>query len=149
MQFSCINRKCGYYCSIRARYMQLSGYATLNRQYQSVTWVGSSKWIRCCVWKYLLVKNFPQTSSREISSLLKVRPGIRPRFFIQNIEAKLPEKNIPSTDANATMRSPKVAVLLPIHWRAQSAFFLTQGRVSTALNKKSLEKYSFYTNLFL
>lgn len=55
------------------------------------------------------------TSSLEMSSLLKVKPGMRPLFFIQKIEAKLPEKKIPSTAANATMRSPNVAVLLAIH----------------------------------
>lgn len=79
-----------------------------------------------------------QTSSLEISSLLKVNPGMRPRFFSQKIEAKLPEKKMPSTAAKATMRSPKVADLLAIHCRAQSAFFFTQGRVSMALNRKSL-----------
>ncbi|VVD02492.1 unnamed protein product [Leptidea sinapis] len=42
------------------------------------------------------------------SSLLNVSPGMRPRFFSQNIEAKLPEKNIPSTAANATILSPKL-----------------------------------------
>ena len=31
----------------------------------------------------------------EMSSLLKVSPGIRPRFFNQKIEAKEPEKKIP------------------------------------------------------
>lgn len=78
------------------------------------------------------------TSSRDINSLLNVKPGISPRFLSQNIEAKLPEKNIPSTAAKAIIRSPNVADLLPIHCKAQSAFFLTQGSVSTALNKNSL-----------
>ena len=45
-----------------------------------------------------------------MSSLLKVRPGIRPRFLSQNIAAKLPEKKIPSTAAKATTRSPNVAL---------------------------------------
>ena len=45
------------------------------------------------------------TSSLEISSLLKVSPGITPLFFSQNIDANEPEKNIPSTDANAMTRS--------------------------------------------
>lgn len=63
---------------------------------------------------------------------------MRPRFFSQKIEAKLPEKKMPSTAAKAIMRSPNVAVLLAIHCRAQSAFFFTQGRVSIALNRKSL-----------
>lgn len=78
------------------------------------------------------------TSSLEISSLLKVRPGMSPLFFNQKILAKLPEKKIPSTAAKATILSPKVAVLLAIHSRAQSAFFLIQGRVSIALKRKSL-----------
>jgi hypothetical protein len=50
------------------------------------------------------------TSSLDMSSLLKVRPGISPRFFNQKIAAKLPEKKIPSTAANATTLSPNVAV---------------------------------------
>lgn len=37
------------------------------------------------------------TSSLEISSLLCVNPGMRPRFLSQNIAAKLPEKKIPET----------------------------------------------------
>lgn len=94
--------------------------------------------------EYVLI----QTSSLEISSLLKVNPGISPLFLSQNIDAKLPEKNMPSTAAKATIRSPKVAVLLAIHCIAQSAFFFTQGNVSIALNKKSLHQreliYSFY-----
>lgn len=77
-----------------------------------------------------------------MSSLLKVSPGMRPLFLSQNMEAKLPEKKIPSTAAKATMRSPKVAVRLPIHCSAQSAFFFTHGRVSIALNKKSLERHN-------
>lgn len=36
--------------------------------------------------------------------------------------------------------TPKVDSLSSIHFRAQSAFFLTQGIVSIALNKKSLQK---------
>lgn len=46
------------------------------------------------------------TSSLLISSLEKVRPGIRPLFFSQKMAAKEPEKKIPSTAANATTRSP-------------------------------------------
>ena len=49
----------------------------------------------------------------EMSSLLKVSPGIKPRFFNQKIEAKEPEKNIPcfqtidlsSREEKATMTS--------------------------------------------
>lgn len=46
------------------------------------------------------------TSSRLINSLEKVNPGIKLLFFNQKMEQKLPEKNIPSTAANATRRSP-------------------------------------------
>ena len=48
-----------------------------------------------------------RTSSREMSSLEKVRPGMRPRFFSQKIAQKEPEKKMPSTTANATRRSAK------------------------------------------
>ncbi|CAG8822152.1 24187_t:CDS:2, partial [Gigaspora rosea] len=47
----------------------------------------------------------PPPSSREISSLEKVNPGIIPRFLSQKIDAKAPEKKIPSTAANAIKRS--------------------------------------------
>jgi hypothetical protein len=74
-----------------------------------------------------------------MSSLLKVSPGIRPLFFSQKMDAKLPEKKIPSTAAKATTLSPKVAELELIQFKAQSAFFFTQGKVSMALNKYSLQ----------
>ncbi|CAJ0967808.1 unnamed protein product [Ranitomeya imitator] len=51
-------------------------------------------------------REYYPTSSRLISSLEKVRPGISPRFFSQKIAANDPEKNMPSTAANATIRSP-------------------------------------------
>uniref|UniRef100_A0AAG5D4I2 Uncharacterized protein n=1 Tax=Anopheles atroparvus TaxID=41427 RepID=A0AAG5D4I2_ANOAO len=79
-------------------------------------------------------------SSREISSFEKVKPGIRPRFFSQKMAAKLPLKKMPSTAANATTRSPKLAFLLEIQFSAQSAFFFTHGSVSMALNRNSLRK---------
>lgn len=41
-----------------------------------------------------------------MSSLEKVSPGINPLFFNQKIDAKEPEKKIPSTAAKATTRSP-------------------------------------------
>jgi hypothetical protein len=50
------------------------------------------------------------TSSLDISSLLKVSPGMSPRFFNQKMAAKLPEKKMPSTAAKATTLSPNVAV---------------------------------------
>jgi hypothetical protein len=61
-----------------------------------------------------------------------------PRFFNQKMEAKLPEKNIPSTAAKATTRSAKLASSSAIQDKAQSAFFLTHGMVSMALKRKSL-----------
>lgn len=70
-----------------------------------------------------------------MSSLLNVRPGIIPLFFNQNIAAKLPEKNIPSTAAKATTLSAYDAFVSFIHLRAQSAFFFTHGKVSIALNR--------------
>lgn len=71
--------------------------------------------------------------------MLKVSPGMRPLFFSQKMDAKLPEKKMPSTAAKATTLSPKVAELWLIQFRAQSAFFFTQGKVSIALNKCSLK----------
>jgi len=81
---------------------------------------------------------YRDTSSREINSLLKVSPGMRPRFLNQKMDAKLPEKKIPSTAAKAMTRSANEESLSPIHDKAQSAFFFTQGIVSIALNRKSL-----------
>jgi hypothetical protein len=44
-------------------------------------------------------------SSLLINSFEKVKPGINPRFLSQNIAQNEPEKNIPSTAANATSLS--------------------------------------------
>jgi hypothetical protein len=49
-------------------------------------------------------------------------PGIKPRFFSQKMAQKEPEKNIPSTAANATMRSAKLAEVESHHFSAHSAF---------------------------
>jgi hypothetical protein len=68
-----------------------------------------------------------------MSSLLATKPGMRFLFFNQKIEQKDPEKKIPSTAAKATSLSPKLFSSL-IHFNAQSAFFLTQGTSSIALN---------------
>lgn len=75
-------------------------------------------------------------SSREISSLEKVRPGMRPRFLSQKIEQKEPEKNIPSIAAKATSLSAK-ELESPIHLKAHSAFLVTTGMFVIALNRKS------------
>ena len=46
-----------------------------------------------------------------MSSLLNVRPGIKPRFLSQKMAQKLPEKKMPSMAAYATSRSAKESVL--------------------------------------
>src|SRR6185312_13624791 len=79
-------------------------------------------------------------SSREINSLLKLKPGIKPRFFNQNIEQNEPEKKIPSTAAKAIKRSANVP--LDIQRKAHSAFLVTQGRVSIACSKLSFSTAS-------
>jgi hypothetical protein len=68
-----------------------------------------------------------------MSSLLKERPGIRPRFFSQKMLQKLPLKKMPSTAAKAMRRSAKLPRL--IQRRAHSAFFCTQGTVSMACSR--------------
>ena len=65
-------------------------------------------------------------SSLLISSFEKVSPGIRPRFFIQKIAQKLPEKKMPSTHAKATSLSGKELSEL-IHLKAHSALQATEG----------------------
>jgi hypothetical protein len=77
-----------------------------------------------------------------MSSLLKVSPGIKPRFFNQNIAQKLPEKNIPSTAANAISLSEKLLVEL-IHFKAQSALHFTEGMFYIAANKKFFSSLSW------
>lgn len=52
-----------------------------------------------------------------MSSLEKVSPGINPLFFSQKIDAKEPEKKIPSTAAKATTRSPVKRRLIVIPHR--------------------------------
>ena len=71
-------------------------------------------------------------SSQLISSLLKQSPGIIPRFFNQKMAQKEPEKNMPSTAANAIMRSAKLAAAESHHLSAHCAFRWTQGTVSIA-----------------
>ena len=74
-------------------------------------------------------------SSRDISSFENVKPGIKPRFFNQNIAQNEPEKKIPSTAAKATSLCANEPFFLESHLRAHSPFFLTDGTVSSALNK--------------
>ena len=66
----------------------------------------------------------------EINSFEKVRPGISPLFFNQNIEQNAPEKKIPSTAAKAINLSAKLGD--SIRLSAQSAFFLIAGKFSRA-----------------
>ena len=80
-------------------------------------------------------------SSREISSLLKERPGIRPRFFNQKMEQKDPEKKMPSTQAKATSLCAK-GESGRIHSIAHSAFCFTAGDVSIALNRRAFSSGS-------
>jgi hypothetical protein len=65
------------------------------------------------------------------------------------MEAKDPLKNIPSTAANAIKRWAKVADSLEVQAIAHLAFFLTQGKFSIALNRKSLKYLIFKIQLFL
>ena len=60
-------------------------------------------------------------SSRLISSLLKHSPRIKPHFFSQKMAQKESKKNIPSTAANAIMRSAELATVGPHHVSAHSA----------------------------
>ena len=61
-------------------------------------------------------------SSRLINSLEKVNPGINPLFLSQKMAAKLPEKKMPSTQANATSLTRKGSSSV-MYFNAQSAFF--------------------------
>ena len=65
---------------------------------------------------------------REMSSLEKVKPGIKPRFLSQKMAQNEPEKKMPSTAAKATKRSAKEPRLRESHLRAQSPFSGPRGR---------------------
>ncbi|KAJ8580136.1 hypothetical protein M405DRAFT_753626, partial [Rhizopogon salebrosus TDB-379] len=67
-----------------------------------------------------------------MSSLENVRPGIRPRYLSQKMDAKEPEKKIPLMAAKATNRSVNVEHWSDIHLSARSVLRLTQGMVSMA-----------------
>jgi hypothetical protein len=71
-------------------------------------------------------KSVCMPSSLLISSFEKHKPGMRPRFFIQKIAQKEPEKKIPSTQAKPTNLSAKV-LSAPIHLNAHSALRATDG----------------------
>ena len=55
----------------------------------------------------------------EMSSLLKVSPGIKPRFFNQKIEAKEPEKNIPWFQTIDLSWAERKRQQWPQRWRRQ------------------------------
>ncbi len=74
-------------------------------------------------------------SSWLINSLLKLRPGMRPRFLSQNITQKEPEKKMPSTVANAIICSAKLALTELHHLRAQLALRWTHDIVSIAWSR--------------
>ncbi len=57
---------------------------------------------------------------------------MRPRFLSQNIAQKEPEKKMPSTAANAIIRSAKLALAELHYLRAQLALRWTHGIVSIA-----------------
>lgn len=141
--------------------MRLTGRASVRNSFSIST---ASRMMRSTVsgcgrrsrWeKRRQAKSVWRPSSREMSSLEKVSPGMRPRFLSQKMEAKepvestvrgrrewaskgdAPEKKIPSTAANATRRSPNVDRSSEIHLSAQSAFFLMQGTGEKA--RKSTE----------
>ena len=83
-------------------------------------------------------------SSREMSSLEKHRPGMRPRFLSQKTAQNEPEKKMPSTDANARMRSANDAMLASHHLIAQLAFCVTAGTVSMAFRSRAFSR-AFFT----
>eukprot|EP00882_Tetradesmus_deserticola_P015003 GHRQ01015970.1.p2 GENE.GHRQ01015970.1~~GHRQ01015970.1.p2 ORF type:complete len:178 (+),score=25.20 GHRQ01015970.1:474-1007(+) len=57
-------------------------------------------------------KSVCRPSSLLMSSLLKVSPGMSPRFLSQKIAQKLPEKWMPSTHTKASRRCAKLLLLL-------------------------------------
>ncbi len=96
-------------------------------------------------------------SSQLISSLLKHNPGIRPCFLSQKIAQKAPEKKMPSTAANGTMRSAKLAMAGLHHLRAHCALCWTQdgskianqsdATTSTWMASQDKNKFSCWANL--
>ncbi len=74
-------------------------------------------------------------SLRLISSLLKQRPGIRPRFLSQKMAQKDPKKNMPSMAANAIMHSAKLAAVESHHLSAHCVFCRMHGTVLIALRR--------------
>ena len=69
-------------------------------------------------------------SSRLMSSLLKLSPGMSPRFLSQHMAQKEPEKKMPLTAANAIIHSAKLALVGLHHLKAQLALRWAHGTVS-------------------
>ena len=90
----------------------------------SITLQGGNLFTMC--WQIKHAKSVCNPSSLEISSLEKVSPGIKDRFLSQNMEQKLPEKNMPSMAAKATNLSVNTSLWL-IHFMAQLAFLAMTG----------------------
>lgn len=69
--------------------------------------------------------------------LLKLWPGMSPRFLSQNVAKKELTKKMPSTStaANAILCSEKLVLVGSHHLRAQLALCWTHGTVSMAFSK--------------
>ena len=94
-------------------------------------------------WSWLYrsqAKSVCRPSSREMSSLEKVRPGMSRRFLSQKMAQKEPLKWMPSTHANATSRSAKLSAE-PIQCCAQRAFLATHGSVCVACRRPSRREH--------
>ena len=76
----------------------------------------------------------------EISSLLKLRTGIRPRFFSQKMTTELPDKKMPNPHqplgAGCVVRVDSRERPLRV-----CAFFMTAGKVSMALKSLICRPY--------
>lgn len=67
------------------------------------------------------------SSAKSREHTENVKPGMRPRFLSQKMEANEPEKKMPSTAAKATRRSAKTARGSLIHFSAHSALRVMHG----------------------
>lgn len=94
-----------------------------------------SRWRVSEIWSAWNDTDIEGQEGRSAGRTENVNPGINPLFFSQKMLAKLPEKKIPSTAANATRRSAKTASGSLIHLSAQSALRLIAGIVSIALKR--------------
>mmetsp|Transcript_9352 Transcript_9352/g.20707 ORF Transcript_9352/g.20707 Transcript_9352/m.20707 type:complete len:226 (-) Transcript_9352:705-1382(-) len=132
------------YCAIISAFIPINATSRASHTNPCST-ATASLTILCTVCSSNRFSNFPYNahanaqcspSSREISSLLKVSPGISPRFLSQKMAQNDPLKKIPSTHAKATRRSEKDAPD-PIHLLAHSALAATAGIRSWASKRRS------------